>query len=122
MGVAKMNSRLPRQRAMSRAMVMLCEAKLRASVSLRAPMDWPTLTSAPTLLSSAMEPDIHVSMPTAPTAATDSLPSLPTHAMSVRLYAIWMKEVAMMGIARLKSWRLMGPCVSVRVPCISYHS
>ena len=60
-------------------------SKLRASSSLRAPMDWPTLTSAPTLLSKAMEPDIHVSMPTAPTAATDSLPRRPTHAMSVRL-------------------------------------
>ena len=44
-----------------------------------------TLTSAPTLLSKAMEPDIHVSMPTAPTAAMDSLPRRPTHAMSVKL-------------------------------------
>ena len=85
MGRAKRKSRPPQQTEMSRAIVMLCEAKLRASSSLRAPMDWPTLTSAPTLLSKAMEPDIHVSMPTAPTAAMDSLPRRPTHAMSVRL-------------------------------------
>ena len=83
--MAKRKSRPPQQTEMSRAIVMLCEAKLRASSSLRAPMDWPTLTSAPTLLSKAMDPDIHVSMPTAPTAATDSLPRRPTHAMSVRL-------------------------------------
>ena len=94
---------------MIRAIVMLWEAKLRASSSLLAPIDCPTLTSAPTLLRRAMEPDIHVRIPTAPTAATASLPSLPTHAISVRLYAIWINEVAIIGIARLNSWRLMGP-------------
>ena len=41
--------------------------------------------------------DIHVRIPTEPTAAIASLPILPTQAMSVRLYAICMNEVAIMG-------------------------
>jgi len=56
-----------------------------------------------------MAVDIHVRIPTEPTAAMASLPNLPTHAISVRLYAIWIKEVAIMGIAKVKSWRRMGP-------------
>ena len=74
-------------------------------------MDWPTLTSDPTLFNKEIEPDIHVRIPTEPMAATASLPSRPTHAISVRLYAICINDVAMIGIARLKSWRLIGPCV-----------
>ena len=38
-------------------------------------------------------------MPAAPTAATALLPSLPIQIMSVRLYAIWISEVAMIGTA-----------------------
>ena len=72
-------------------------------------MDCPTLTSEPTLFNREMEPDIHVRMPTEPTAATASLPRRPTQAISVRLYAIWIKEVAIMGIARLNSCLLIGP-------------
>ena len=116
MGRAKTNSSPPQQMAMSNAMLMLCEANARASSRFCAPMDCATLTSDPTLFSRAIEPDIHVRMPTAPTAATASLPRRPTHAISVRLYAIWMKEVAIMGIAKLNSWRLMGPCVRFLAP------
>ena len=50
-----------------------------------------------------IEPDIQVRIPTEPMAATASLPSRPTHAISVRLYAIWINDVAMIGIARLNS-------------------
>lgn len=117
-GRAKTNSSPPQHTAISSAMLMLCEAKARASSRFCAPMDWPTLTSDPTLFSRAIEPDIHVRMPTAPTAATASLPRRPTHAISVRLYAIWMKDVAMMGIARPNSWRLIGPWVRFFAPCM----
>ena len=56
-----------------------------------------------------MEPDIQVRIPTEPTAATASLPKRPTQAISVRLYAIWINEVAIMGIARLNNCLLIGP-------------
>ena len=82
---------------------MLWDAKLRASSWLCAPMDCPTLTSDPTLFNKEIEPDIQVRIPTEPMAATASLPSRPTHAISVRLYAIWINDVAMIGIARLNS-------------------
>ena len=44
----------------------------------------PTLTSEPTLFRRAIDVDIHVRIPTEPTAAIASLPILPTQAMSVR--------------------------------------
>ena len=80
-----MNSNVHQLRAMMLAMVMLCEANALAAVSSFCPIACATLTSVPTLFSSERELDIHVSMPTAPMAATASLPSRPTHAMSVRL-------------------------------------
>ena len=40
-----------------------------------------------------------VYIPAAPTAATASLPTMPIHAMSVRLYAVCTMEVAMIGTA-----------------------
>ena len=69
-----------------------------------------------------MDPDIHVRIPTEPMAATASLPSRPTHAISVRLYAICINDVAMIGIARLNNWRLIGPCVRFFIPCISFYN
>ena len=69
-------------------------------------MDWPTLTSEPTLFNKEIEPDIHVRIPTEPIVATASLPRRPTHAISVRLYAICMNEGAIIGIAKLNNWRL----------------
>ena len=38
-------------------------------------------------------------MAAAPTAATASLPTIPIHAMSVRLYAVWTRDVAIIGTA-----------------------
>ena len=63
----------------------------------------PTLTSEPTLFRREIDVDIHVRIPTEPTAAIASLPILPTQAMSVRLYAICMNEVAIMGIAKVNN-------------------
>lgn len=42
-----------------------------------------------------------VYIPAAPTAATASLPTMPIHAMSVRLYAVCTMEVAMIGHRQL---------------------
>ena len=51
----------------------------------------------------------HKYMPEAPTAATAPLPTRPIHIMSVRLYAIWMSWVAMMGKASFASEGRMRP-------------
>ena len=61
-------------------------------------MDCPTLTSDPTLFNKEIEPDIHVMIPTEPIAATASLPNRPTHAMSVRLYAIQYLRIVSTGL------------------------
>ena len=49
MGLAKRNNKAPQHTEINNAMLMLCEANCRASCSLRAPIDCPTLTSEPTL-------------------------------------------------------------------------
>ena len=64
----------------------------------------PTLTSDPTLFNKAMELDIQIRIPTAPTAAVASLPIGLPMPCPVRLYAIWMNEVAIIGIAKLNNW------------------
>ena len=87
-GSANIKRSPPQQMEIIKAIVILWDAKWRASSWLCAPMDCPTLTSDPTLFNKEIEPDIHVRIPTEPMAATASLPNRPTHAMSVRLYAI----------------------------------
>ena len=87
----------------TRERVILWVAKPLAAVSSLMPIAWPTLTSAPTLFNKAREVVIQVRRPTEPTAAMASLPIRPTHAISVKLYAIWIKEVAIMGMANMNS-------------------
>jgi len=72
-------------------------------------MDCPMDTSAPTFEMQAIEFIIQTSIPMAPTAATDLLPKRPTHAKSIKLYAICMKLMAISGIDSLTSWRNMFP-------------
>ena len=118
MGVAKTNKIKAHAREIIKESVRLWVEKLRAAVSSFIPMACPTLTSAPTLFNKAREVVIHVRIPTEPTAAMASLPNLPTQAISVRLYAIWMKEVAMIGMANMNSWRRIGPSVRFLIPFI----
>lgn len=79
---------VPQMTDIINAMEILWLANFLASSKFWAPIDCPTLTSDPTLFNKAMELDIQIRIPTAPTAAAASLPIRPTHAMSVRLYAI----------------------------------
>jgi hypothetical protein len=56
-------------------------------------------------------------MPTAPITATASLPNRPTHAISVKLYAICMNDVAMIGMASLNNCLFIAPFVRSFTPC-----
>jgi len=107
--VAKINNNAPQLNDISKDKVRLCDANARAACSFCAPMACPTLTSEPTLFRREIDVDIHVRIPTEPTAAIASLPILPTQAMSVRLYAICMNEVAIMGIAKVNNCFRIGP-------------
>lgn len=67
------------------AMVVVCEAYIAALSKRFMPIDWPMDTSALIFENIAMEWSNQTNMPIAPTAATDSLPNLPTQARSIKL-------------------------------------
>jgi len=86
----------------------------RAAPRSPRPMDWATPISAPTLPRRTKPTDSQRYSPAAPDAATASLPTRPSQNMSVRLYAIWMNWVPMIGAATRRSFERMPPSVRSR--------
>ena len=70
-----------------------------ASLRFPSPYAWADFTWPPILARVATPEDSQVYMAAAPTAATASLPTIPIQAISVRLYAVWTRDVAIIGRA-----------------------
>ena len=96
---------------------MLCEAKLRASSSLRAPIGL-AYADFGTYLVQQGDGTGHPRQYAYRTYCSHGLTAQTSYPCHVcQAVGHWMNEVAMMGIASVNSWRLMGPCVKFLVPC-----